>query len=70
LLARIREHFPLGERFLVYDTTHSSPCMHPFNSRPSRPPRGRNTPRRDDLRQLALALVVDEEQGLPLYSRC
>jgi hypothetical protein len=26
--------------------------------------------KRADLRQLSLALVVDEEQGLPLYSRC
>jgi transposase len=70
LLARIRERFPLGERFLVYDTTHSYPCRHPFHSRPRLPQRGRNTPKRTALRQISLALVVDEEQGLPLDSRC
>jgi len=70
LLARIREHFPLGERFLVYDTTNYYTFIHTFNSRSSLPQRGRNKQKRADLRQLSLALVVDEEQGLPLYSRC
>jgi hypothetical protein len=67
LLARIRERFPLGERFLVYDTTNYYTFIHTFNSRPSLPQRGRNKQKRADLRQLSLALVVDEEQGLPLY---
>src|SRR5260370_32604037 len=44
--------------------------MHTFNSRPSLPQRGSNKQKRADLRQLSLALVVDEEQGLPLSSRC
>src|SRR5256712_11744441 len=70
LLSRIREHFPLGERFLVYDTTNYYTFIHTFNSRPSLPQRGRNKQKRADLRQLSLALVVDEEQGLPLYYRC
>jgi len=70
LLARIREHFPLGERFLVYDTTNYYTFIHTFNSRPSLPQRGRNKQKRADLRQISLALVVDEEQGLPLYYRC
>src|SRR5712692_261878 len=70
LLARIRARFPLGERFLVSDTLHDSPFMHPCNSRPSLPQRGRNQQKRADLRQVSVALVVDEEQGLPLYSRC
>src|SRR2546422_5349815 len=70
LLARIREHFPLGERFLVYDTTNYYTFIHTFNSRSSLPQRGSNKQKRADLRQLSLALVVDEEQGLPLYYRC
>jgi transposase len=70
LLARIRERFPLGERFLVYDTTNYYTFIHTFNSRPSLPQRGRNKQKRADLRQVSLALVVDEEQGLPLYYRC
>ena len=70
LLHRIHARFPLGEQFLVYDTTNYYTFIHTFNSRPSLPQRGRNKQRRDDLRQIALALVVDEERGLPLYYRC
>jgi hypothetical protein len=68
-LARMRARVPLGARCLVSETTHSSPCLHPCKSRPSLPPRGSNTQQRAALRQLSLALVVDEEQGLPRDSR-
>ena len=70
LWRRMHERFPLGAQFLVYDTTNSYPFIHPFNSRPSLPQRGKNTQKRADLRQISLALVVDEERGLPLSSRC
>src|SRR5207302_113453 len=70
LLTRIRERFPLGEQFFVYDTTNYYTFIHTFNSRLSLPQRGRNKQKRHDLRQLSLALVVDEERGLPLYYRC
>jgi transposase len=70
LLHKIHARFPLGEQFLVYDTTNYYTFIHTFNSRPSLPQRGRNKQRRGDLRQIALALVVDEARGLPLYYRC
>ena len=70
LLHRIQQRFFLGEQFLVYDTTNYYTFIHTFNSRPSLPQRGKNTQKRTDLRQISLALVVDEERGLPLYSRC
>jgi len=70
LLARLSQRFPLGERFLMYDTTHYYTFIHTFNTRPSLPQRGRNKQKRADLRQISLALVVDEERGLPLYYRC
>jgi len=70
LLHRMHHRFCLGKQFLVYDTPNYDTCMHPFNSRPSRPQRGKNTQKRTDLRPLSLALVVDEERGLPLSSRC
>jgi hypothetical protein len=69
VLTRMRERFPWGERFLVSDTTNSYPCRQTFQSRPSLPHRGSNQQRRGTLRQLSCALVVDEAQGLPLYSR-
>jgi transposase len=70
LLCRMHERFPLGAQFLVYDTTHDDPFIHPCNSRPSLPQRGKNKQKRAALRQLSLALVVDEERGRPLYYRC
>ena len=70
LLSRIRDRFSLGEQFMVYDTTNYYTFIHTFNSRPRLPQRGRNKQKRHDLRQLSLALVVDEERGLPLYYRC
>jgi len=70
LLTRIRQRFPLREQFLIYDTTNDYTFIHTFHSRPSLPQRGRNKQKRHDLRQLSLALVVDEERGLPLYYRC
>src|SRR3989441_11284017 len=70
LFTRIRQRFPLGEQFLVYDTTNYYTFIHTFNSRPSLPQRGKNKQKRTDLRQISLALVVDEERGLPLYYRC
>src|SRR5256885_7946362 len=69
LFTRIRQRFPLSEQFLVYDTTNYYTFIHTLTSRPSLPQRGRNKQKRNDLRQLSLALVVDEERGLPLYSR-
>ncbi len=70
LLTRIRERFPLGEPCLLYDTTNDSPFIPPCTSRPSLPQRGHKQQKRHALRQLSLALVVDEERGLPLSSRC
>jgi len=70
LLTRMRERFPWGEQFLVYDTTNDSTFIHTFKSRPSLPQRGRNKQKCGDLRQISFALVVDEEQGLPLYYCC
>src|SRR6266436_3496278 len=70
LLHRIQARFSLGEQLLIYDTTNYYTFIHTFNSRPSLPQRGKNKQKRTDLRQLSLALVVDEERGLPLYYRC
>src|SRR5206468_2303489 len=46
LFTRIRQRFPLGEQFLVYDTTNYYTFIHTFNSRPRLPQRGRNTQKR------------------------
>ena len=70
LCTRIRQRVPRGEQFLVYATTNDDPFLHTCNSRPRLPQRGSKKQKRNDLRQLSLALVVDEERGLPLSYRC
>jgi hypothetical protein len=68
--AKRHARFPRGERGVVDETPNSYPVSPPFTRRPRRPPRGRTKPKRAALRQGSWALVVEEERGLPLYSRC
>ena len=57
---------PLQLRALAYDTTNFYTHMASANLRPKLPPRGTNKPGRHDLRQMGLALVVDQVTQLPL----
>jgi transposase len=56
----------LQPRALAYDTTNFYTHIASTNHRPELPPRGHNKQGRHDLRQLGLALVVDQETQLPL----
>src|SRR5207237_8059492 len=60
---------PHAKKFYMQNTTNYCTYMHTLTSRPRLPQRGRNTQKRHALRQPSLALVVDEERGLPLYYR-
>ncbi|MCP5120066.1 MAG: IS1634 family transposase [bacterium] len=51
---------------LAYDTTNFYTHIATTNTRPQLPQRGQNKQRRHDLRQLGLALVVDQTTQLPL----
>lgn len=51
---------------LAYDTTNFYTHIASTNERPELPQRGRNKQGRHDLRQLGLALVVDQNTRLPL----
>lgn len=67
---RLAQQFTLDRQVLIYDTTNYSTFVSTFNARATLPQRGRNKQRRADLRQLSLAVVLDEPSGLPLYHRC
>ncbi len=56
----------LQVRALAYDTTNFYTHIATTNTKPQLPQRGRNKQRRHDLRQLGLALVVDQTSQLPL----
>jgi transposase len=56
----------LHPRALVYDATHFYTHIASTNAKPERPQRGHNKQGRLDLRQLGLALVVDQDTQLPL----
>jgi transposase len=56
----------LQPRALAYDTTNFYTHIASTNLRPELPQRGHNKQGRHDLRQLGLALVVDQDTQLPL----
>jgi transposase len=56
----------LQPRALAYDTTNFHTHIASTNTRPELPQRGHNKQGRHDLRQLGLALVVDQVTQLPL----
>ena len=56
----------LDVQALAYDTTNFYTHIATTNTRPQLPQRGQNKQRRHDLRQLGLALVVDQTTQLPL----
>lgn len=56
----------LQPRALGYDTTNFYTHIASTNTRPELPQRGHNKQGRHDLRQLGLALVVDQQTQLPL----
>ena len=56
----------LQPRALAYDTTNFFTHIASTNTKPKLPQRGHNKQGRHDLRQLGLALVVDQDTQLPL----
>ena len=57
---------PLQMQALAYDTTNFYTHIASANRKPQLPQRGHNKQGRHDLRQLGLALVVDQDTQLPL----
>jgi len=70
LVAKLADLFGMDRKVLIYDTTNYYTFISTFNARASLAQRGKNKQRRTDLRQLSLAVVLDEESGLPVYHRC
>jgi len=64
---RLLERFDLDLRFLIYDTTNYYTYIDSFNGRNHIAQRGKNKQKRNDLRQLNLALAVTRDFHIPFF---
>ena len=64
---RLLENFDLDLRFLIYDTTNYYTFIDSFNGRNHIAQRGKNKQKRNDLRQLNLALAVTRDFHIPFF---
>lgn len=63
------ELYNLNPKALLYDTSNYFSFIHTFNSRSTTEQRGKNKQHRYDLRQSNFALMVTEDDHIPLYHR-
>ncbi len=67
LLRNLQQHYDLGDDTLFYDTTNFYTFVDTQNTRCDIAQRGRNKQKRNDLRQVGLALVVTRRDFIPLF---
>lgn len=67
LLQRVRQHFAIPTDTLFYDTSNFFTYIATTNKRCTLAQRGKNKQRRNDLRQIGLALVVTRKDFIPLF---
>lgn len=66
ILQKVLMHYPLKAGTLLYDTTNFFTFIDSTNDRCDIAQRGKNKQRRSDLKQVGLALVVTQEDYIPL----
>ncbi len=69
ILQNVLEHYPLSAGTLLYDTTNFYTFINSTNDRCEIAQRGKNKQKRNDLRQVGLALAVTQEHYIPLLHR-
>jgi len=69
ILQKVLEHYPLNGGTLLYDTTNFYTFINTTNERCNIAQRGKNKQKRNDLRQVGLALAVSQEDYIPLIHR-
>ena len=67
LLQRVFKHYEIPVDTLFYDTTNFFTYIATPNTRCTIAQRGKNKQKRNDLRQIGLALVVTRENSIPLF---
>lgn len=66
ILQKVLKYYPLNAGTLLYDTTNIFTFIDSTNDRCDIAQRGKNKQKRSDLRQVGLALVVTQEDYIPL----
>lgn len=67
VVRRVLELFPVSSGTLLFDATNFFTFIASTNTRATLPARGHNKQKRDDLRQVGVALLCSREGGLPLW---
>jgi len=67
ILRNVQEHYGLGDDTLFYDTTNFYTFVDTTNIRCDIAQRAKNKQKRNDLRQVGLALVVTRQDFIPLF---
>ena len=67
LLQRVRKHYPIQTDTLFYDTTNFYTYIASTNDQCTLAQRGKNKQKRNDIRQIGLAMVVTREDYIPLF---
>lgn len=67
VVARALERFEPTSGTMLYDATNFFTFIASTNKRPELPARGHNKQKRDDLRQVGVALLASRSHGIPLW---
>ncbi len=67
ILQNVLNLYPIDKETLFYDTTNFFTFIHSQNERCEIAKRGRNKQKRNDLRQIGLALIVTQNDHIPLF---
>lgn len=67
IVSRVLARLALSVDSLLFDATNFFTFIASTNSRPKLPARGHNKQKRDDLRQVGIALLCSREGGIPLW---
>lgn len=69
IIFHVKDTFKINPRVILYDTTNFFSYIATNNTRNTIAQRGRQKQKRNDLRQIGLALLVSEEFQIPLFHR-
>lgn len=67
IVQRVLHRYKINTNSIFYDTTNFFTYIHTTNTRCTIAQRGKNKQKRSDLRQIGLAIVVNQEDGIPLF---
>jgi transposase len=67
LIKKVQEHYSISSGTLLYDTTNFFTYIHTTNQSNTIAQRGKNKQKRNDLRQVGMALVVTQGDSLPVF---